>query len=463
VAAITSYLRSLNPGLPRSVQTLQLGGLINFFGSGLAIPFLFIYLHNVRGIGLATAGLILATNGATGLAAGPFAGALVDRVGGRRILAGALVVQALAYAMYPLIAEPWHGFAASAVAGIGIGMFWPAQSSLIAQLTPGDRRAAAFATQRLTMNLGFGLGGLVGGLIATTSDPTTFTVIFLLNSATFLGYIVALVRVPEPERPRTDEEVARGSYRDVLRHRVFIAVLAINVLLITAGIAQLTSFPVYAKNEAALTERAIGTIFFLNTVVIVLAQLPLAKLLEGRRRMPAIGLVGLLWAGSWLLFPAGAGLADGIATAAIFALAIAVFAIGEGLHGVVHAPLVVDLAVPQILGRYLALSSMSWEVGFTVGPALAGVVLDLSPHGLWFLAAAICLAAGCFALALEPRLPDGVLRTPRRSFTGSPATMANAMPMMPDDPLEPLSTSAEPAPHSPTGPAPRSRRSRRTA
>jgi MFS family permease len=240
-------------------------------------------------------------------------------------------------------------------------------------------------------------------------------------------------------------------------------VLSINVLLITAGIAQLTSFPVYAKNEAGLTERAIGTIFFLNTVVIVLAQLPLAKLLEGRRRMPALGLVGLLWAGSWLLFPAGAGLAEGIATAAIFALAIAVFAIGEGLHGVVHAPLVVDLADPQILGRYLAVSSMSWEVGFPVGPALAGVVLDLWPHGLWFLAAAICLAAGFLALALEPRLPRGVARTPRRSLAGSPGTMANAMPMTPDDPLEPLSTGAEPAPHSQTGPAPRRRRRRRTA
>ena len=64
---LVAYIRALNPRLPRSVQILQAGGLANAFGNGLAIPFLFIYLHNVRGIGLGTAGLVIATNGAVSL------------------------------------------------------------------------------------------------------------------------------------------------------------------------------------------------------------------------------------------------------------------------------------------------------------------------------------------------------------------------------------------------------------
>ena len=76
------FLRSLNPQLPRSVQTLQLGGLANAFGNGIVLPFTFIYLHNVRGIGLGMIGLILATNAAVSLVAGPVTGTLVDRVGG---------------------------------------------------------------------------------------------------------------------------------------------------------------------------------------------------------------------------------------------------------------------------------------------------------------------------------------------------------------------------------------------
>ncbi|MDX6447885.1 MAG: hypothetical protein QOD08_348, partial [Gaiellaceae bacterium] len=51
-----SYLRSLDPRLSRDVWILQLGGLTNAFGNGIVLPFLIIYLHNVRGIPLGLAG-----------------------------------------------------------------------------------------------------------------------------------------------------------------------------------------------------------------------------------------------------------------------------------------------------------------------------------------------------------------------------------------------------------------------
>ena len=60
--ALLDYLRSLDPRLPRSVWTMEIGGLANAFGNGLAFPFLFIYLHNVRGFALDTVGLIVAAS-----------------------------------------------------------------------------------------------------------------------------------------------------------------------------------------------------------------------------------------------------------------------------------------------------------------------------------------------------------------------------------------------------------------
>jgi MFS family permease len=89
---VIRYLRSLDPQLPRTVQTLQLGGLVSAFGNGMLIPFLLIYLHNVRDIGLGVAGLIVGVNAIVGVVAGPVSGSLVDRFGGRRILALSLVV-----------------------------------------------------------------------------------------------------------------------------------------------------------------------------------------------------------------------------------------------------------------------------------------------------------------------------------------------------------------------------------
>src|SRR5512132_4191602 len=100
------WLRSFDAQLPRSVQTLQAGGLVSAFGNGLLIPFLFIYLHNVRDIGLGTAGLVVAANALVSIAAGPVFGALVDRVGARTMLTIALVVLAVGYASFAFVVEP---------------------------------------------------------------------------------------------------------------------------------------------------------------------------------------------------------------------------------------------------------------------------------------------------------------------------------------------------------------------
>ena len=105
-----SYLRSLNPQLPRSVQILQLGGLLNAIGNGLILPFTLIYLHNGRGIDLGTAGLILGTKTpAVSLVAGPVAGALIDRVGAKRMLAIALLFLTIGIAGYSLVEVAWPG------------------------------------------------------------------------------------------------------------------------------------------------------------------------------------------------------------------------------------------------------------------------------------------------------------------------------------------------------------------
>jgi predicted MFS family arabinose efflux permease len=412
IGSLRAYLRSIDPRLPRSVWTMEAGGLVNAFGNGITYPFVVIYLHNVRGFSLGTAGLVLAANGAVSLLASPLAGWLSDRIGGRLTLAGALVFMAAGIASFPLVREPWHAFLAMAVVGAGNGSFWPSQSTLLAGLAPVARRHAAYALQRVSRNLGIGLGGLTGGLIATTSDPTSFTILFLIDAATFLGFIAVLPFVPDPELPPVEEGARPGRYRDVLRDRLLLGIVAVNVVFVSAGYAQIELLPVFAKNEAHVSERGIGVIFLVNTLVIVFAQLPIARALEGRRRMPALALMTVLWATAWMIVLVGGATLEAIAAASVFALAGLVFGLGECFHGPTQGALVADLAPPRLRGRYMALSTISWEIGFVIGPAIGGFVLDRQPLALWPLAAAVCLLAGVGALALERGIPPGLRLTP---------------------------------------------------
>ena len=102
----------------------------------------------------------------------------------------------------------------------------------------------------------------------------------------------------------------------------------------------------------------------------------------------------------------------GASAAVLLAGVMAAFGIGECLHGAVQAPLVADLADPAMIGRYMAFSALSWQVGFALGPALGGFALAASPTGTWFGAAAVCLLAGAGATALERSLPHAVRTTP---------------------------------------------------
>jgi len=238
-------------------------------------------------------------------------------------------------------------------------------------------------------------------------------VLFVVDALTFFAFVGALLFVPEPLRAR-DEDVAPGpaGYLDVLRHRVFVGFVGLNVLFVAAGYAVFELLPVFAKNEAGVSERAIGVIFLVNTLVIVLVQLPVVKVLEGRRRMLALGAMNAIWAVAWLLVLASGAYLEALAAAVVFAVAAAVFGLGETLQGPTQGALVADLAPDRLRGRYMAVSTTSWQVGFVVGPAVGGFVLEAEPLVLWPLAATVCLCAGVGALALERGLPRELRLTP---------------------------------------------------
>lgn len=406
-------LRALDPRLPHEVWLLQLGGVMNSFGNGVVLPFLVIYLHNVRGFGLGISGLVVSVSAAAQLTAGLLAGPLVDRLGPRPVLGAGLVMQCVGFAFFPLVHHPWQAFLLIAIEGAGSAGFWPSQSTLIARLTPPARRHAAFAQQRVTMNLGIGLGGLTGGLIANVAHPGSFTVLFLVDAATFLAYVGVLFLIHDPgiaEEERSDEP---SSYGAVLRDRLFVGLWTLNFLFVTAGYSLFNLVPPFARDHAHVSEREIGVFFFVNTALIVIIQLPISRAIEGRRRMRALALMPALWIVAWLLLDGGAYWLHATAAFVVMTVALAIFGIGECFHGPAHQALVAEIAPGHLRGRYFAVHSLSWGLAGTVGPAAGGFLLAAAPFALWPAASLVCLVAMFGSLALERRVPERYRRIPR--------------------------------------------------
>jgi predicted MFS family arabinose efflux permease len=282
----------------------------------------------------------------------------------------------------------------------------------MSRLVGDARRHAAFALQRATMNLGIGLGGVVGGLIASVSHPQSFTVLFAVDAVTFLAYVVVVAFIPEGATEKAEGD-APSTYRAVLRHRTFMALWTLNFLFVAAGISMFALLPPFVRDHAGVSERQIGVFFLVNTLAIVIVQLPLAHWIEGRRRMRALAIMPVMFAVSWLIVDAvGLWLT---ATVAFLVLLVAALILGvaECFHGPAHIALVADIGPPHLRGRYFAVHSLSWGLAGTVGPAVGGWILQQRPFALWPLAAAVCLVAAGLALALDARIPARLRRVPR--------------------------------------------------
>ena len=415
---IEKLISRLGLGLPRELWLVVLGMFLNYLGYGAVLPFEIIYLHDGRGFSLGIAGLMVGLVTGVAVVISPLTGPLIDRFGARVTAGSAGIALAVGYAGLAFASSAPQAFISALFAGIGNGALNPSQSTLLAVLAPSTIRHRVTAISRVASNAGIGLGGALGGIIAGYG-LTGFVVLFLANALTYLIYVFVLVTAVRGEvRP----EPVAGGYRLLLRDQAFMHLAFTNLAIIAVGWGVFTWLvPPYAQEEISMSARQIGSLLLANAVTVVLAQVPIAKLAEGRRRAVMMALAALIFALACLLLIGAAILRD-FAYPVLLTAAIAV-GVGECFHTTVLMPLVADLAPPSLRGRYMASMGLSWWVGLAIAPTLGTQLLSLSPMATFLVAAVISTAAAASALALEQRLPEDSRLTPR-----PPDVVSNAPP-----------------------------------
>jgi MFS family permease len=394
-------------GLPRELWLVALGIFVNYVGYGAVLPFEIIYLHDGRGFGLGVAGLVVSLlTGVAVVTAAP-AGPMIDRFGARTVAAAASVALAVGYAGLAFASSPALAAVAAIVAGAGNGALNPSQSTLVATLSPPQLRHRATALARVAGNVGIGLGGAVGGLVAVYGLPG-FMALLLANAVSYLVFaavLLGVVRRDEPPQPQA------GGYRAVLRDRAFARLAVVNVALIAVGWGAFTwLLPPYAGDQLGVSAQLIGVLLLANAVTVAVVQIPIARLSEGHRRVTTMASAAASFVAACLLVVAAAG-AGRLAYPILLAAAILV-GVGECLHTTVLMPLTADLAPDGLRGRYMASMGLSWWIGLALAPALGAPFLDRSAWAVVLAAAGVALAAGVLAVRLDHLLPDAARRTP---------------------------------------------------
>lgn len=402
------YYNKLAGGLSRELWVVQAGVFLNYLGWGAVMPFEVIYLHEGRGFSLGLAGLVVGVVSGLAVAAAPVAGWAIDRVGARATAAGSGTALTAGYLGLAVAHTPAQALAAAAVAGLGNGGLLPSQSALIVSLSPTEIRHRATAVSRVGANLGVALGAALGGLVAARG-LNGLIALLIVNAVTYLLYVAILVATVRTDvRP----EPLPGGYRAVLRDRPFVRLAITNVAMIAVGWGVFTWIvPAYASGQLGAGAHLIGALIFVNATTVVIAQLPVAKLAEGRRRAVTMAIGGATFVAAALLVVAAGSLAAPLEDVALLTVPVLV-GVGECFHTTVLMPLVADLAPEGLRGRYMAATGLSWWLGLALAPTLWAQGLSVSPAGAMLAAAAVAGGATLSALALERELPAAIRLTP---------------------------------------------------
>jgi MFS family permease len=397
--------------LPRPVLVLQGGNALNYFGTGLILPFEIIYLHAARGFSTATAGLVLATVMGTAAAVTLPSGALLDRFSTKRILIAGNVLNGLGYGGLAFVDHPWQGFVCSAIGGAGFGLVGTAGQVLTLTLVSAEQRAASTALRRVSGNFGLGLGATVAGFIvaATHHHLSAFQGLYLFDTVSFAAFaLIVLVGIPSPRgtNAASTSESGRG-FRAVARDRLLVALIIGNLALVMIGGAYFSNIlPPFALAHTPVQASEIGVVVFLNTFFIVVAQVPATRVVARMRRTHALAATSATFAiGLLAVLLATQTRSTLVATAVLAGVAI-VIAIAECGQFIVLGPLVAELAPPHLLGRYMSLYQLSFMAGVALGPAVGGALLGTSPNAIWWSGAIALAVTGAAFLRLGDRIPD---------------------------------------------------------
>lgn len=364
---------------PREFWFLMIGSIVFTTGASLVWPFLSIYIQEKLEIPLRYSTLLISLRAFSGvLASFFFAGSFADRFGRRLLILVSLCGGFVYYLGLKFADELWE-FALLMVFWGMLDIFYPVGiNAMIADIIPSANRLEAYSILRIVYNTGYGVGPILGGIMAARSYDTIF---LAAASGYALSFLFMLFFTKETLTGEIRSKAA-GRKEDysiliVLKDRLYTLSVFLNgmIYITSAGVFNLLSL--YAVRNFGIPESSISVVFTVNAVMCVTLQLAVIRLINGKRPMKLMCISGLLYMVSvWSI-----ALIDQVWW---YCICMAVMTLGELIMSPTMSDLAAKMAPENARGRYMSVLSLARPFGQGIGPALLGYVNDMiAPRMMW--------------------------------------------------------------------------------
>ena len=353
-------------GLPHDMWALFFTSLINRSGT-MVIPFLALYLTKKIGVSPAEAGMALLVYGAAAFIAAPLTGKLSDKLGALKVMKFALFGSGIIFFLYSFITDYYWILAASFVLAAVNEAFRPANLSLITEIVAPPQRRMAFALNRLAINAGMSIGPVIGGFL-TLID---YHYLFYANAvaSVIAGVYFTSINwssLAGSEKEKAPEDSAKIKFA-ILSDKAFLFFLFAVVPANLVFFQHLGALPLYIVDDLGYTTAAFGLFSAINTVLIIIVEVPLNNWMNDTPYRKSLVIGALL---------AGIGFGGfAISTTVIpLVISIIVFTFGEMIFFPITAAYTSEIAPADKRGEYMGYYQMTFSFAFSAGPWLGTVV-----------------------------------------------------------------------------------------
>lgn len=383
--ALNAYLSSF-AGLNRDIWMLSLVSFINRAGT-MVFPFLAVYLTQELNFSKGQAALILTSFGAGAVIGTIMGGRLSDLIGSYKIMFWSLFLTGLLFFALQHVQSLLGLCIAVFIVGIVGDSFRPANMASISAYSKPEDYTRSLSLVRLAINLGFGMGPALGGILAHSFGyQWLFWVdgLTCIGAAFFLRFFLVEKKSMRKEKAATKAEGrALSPYRDK-QFLLFFVLIAINAI---AFLQFFSMVPVFLKESWHWDENVIGFLLAGNGIIITFIEMPLVFRLEGRHAKMSLVILGAAMIGLGFIL---LNFTPHQATAAILCLVAITF--GEIFQLPFANSIVVDRAPASTQGQYLGLYSSAWSFGHIIAPNIGmNVAEQWGFSSLWYVLSACCL------------------------------------------------------------------------
>ncbi|OCX52844.1 MFS transporter [Mucilaginibacter sp. PPCGB 2223] len=382
-------------GLSRNSWYLCLVMLVNRSGT-MVIPFMTIYCTQKLHFSIVQAGIIMMLFGFGSVVGGFIGGKITDKYGFYDVQAGALLSGGVLFMILGL----QHTFLSIATLSFILSMcndaFRPANSTAIAYYSSAENKTRSFSLNRLAVNLGWALGGAVGGFLASVNYHLLF---WVDGSTNILAGIMLLILMPRSKivnaskaAVAASKDVSASAYKD----KIYLVFIFFQFLFAMCFFQLFTMQPVFYKEQWHLSEQFIGGLMALSGTMITLIEMVLVNNLEGRRHQLQFTALGVLIVGSSFIV---LNILPAMAFTAI--LSMVIITIGEMMSMPFMSSFFIGRTTDQNRGQYAGLFTMSWSLAQIGAPLIGSRVIEkFNYQALWWLMGLICFIASAGFLLL---------------------------------------------------------------